>query len=153
MLADQIFGKKAYAGLKAQCAATGRDPDGLKIGALVHPIVAATKAEAEDKRALTASLPLEVDSLMLLSEALNFDFGAKPIDEPFSDDELKNISGLQTIRDRVVAGSGKKNPSVRDFIKVKLKHQRIRNQEIRAQQHQERLSEIEELKARFGILD
>ena len=42
---------------------------------------------------------------------------------------------------------------ISDFIKVKLKHQRIRNQEIRAQQHQERLSEIEELKARFGIVD
>ena len=42
---------------------------------------------------------------------------------------------------------------ISDFIKVKLKHQRIRNQEIRAQKHQERLDEIEELKARFGILD
>lgn len=40
-----------------------------------------------------------------------------------------------------------------DFINVKLKHQRIRNQEIRAQKHQERLSEIEDLKGRFGISD
>ena len=111
-------GKKSYKDLKAQCASTGRDPDLMKIAALVHPIVAATKAEAEDKRALTDKLPLEVDSLMLLSEALNFDFGAKPLDEPFSDEELANISGLQTIRDRVVAGSGKKNPTVRDFIRV-----------------------------------
>lgn len=42
---------------------------------------------------------------------------------------------------------------INDFINVKLKHQRIRNQEIRAQKHQERLCEIEELKDRFGILD
>jgi hypothetical protein len=42
---------------------------------------------------------------------------------------------------------------VNDFIYVKLKHQRIRNQEIRAQKHQERLSEIEDLKNRFGLLD
>jgi len=42
---------------------------------------------------------------------------------------------------------------VNDFIYVKLKQQRIRNQEIRAQKHQERLSEIEDLKGRFGILD
>jgi hypothetical protein len=42
---------------------------------------------------------------------------------------------------------------INDFIKVKLKHQRMRNQEIRAQKHQARLSEIEELKGRFGILD
>ena len=40
-----------------------------------------------------------------------------------------------------------------DFIHVKLKHQSILNQEIRAQKHQERLSEIEELKDRFGISD
>lgn len=42
---------------------------------------------------------------------------------------------------------------VNDFINVKLKHQRIQNQEIRAQKHQERLCEIEDLKDRFGILD
>ena len=108
--------KKAYKDLKAQCAATGRDPDSMKIAALVHPIVAATRSEAEDKRALTEKLPLEIDSLMLLSEALNVDFGAKPMDEPFSDAELNSISGLHTIRDRVIAVSGKKNPTVRDFI-------------------------------------
>jgi len=42
---------------------------------------------------------------------------------------------------------------ISDFINVKLKHQRIRNQEIRAQKHQERLSEIDDLKGKFGILD
>lgn len=40
-----------------------------------------------------------------------------------------------------------------DFINVKLKHQSIRNQEIRAQKHKERLGEIEDLKNRFGIRD
>jgi hypothetical protein len=42
---------------------------------------------------------------------------------------------------------------ITDFINVKLKNQRIRNQEIRAQKHQERLYEIEDLKDRFGISD
>lgn len=42
---------------------------------------------------------------------------------------------------------------INDFINVKLKHQRIRNQEIRDQKHQERLWEIEDLKDRFGISD
>ena len=42
---------------------------------------------------------------------------------------------------------------INDFINVKLKHQQMRNQEIRAQKHQERLSEIEDLKTRFGIPD
>lgn len=38
-----------------------------------------------------------------------------------------------------------------EFINTKLKHQRMHNQEIRTQKHQERLSEIEDLKDRFGI--
>lgn len=42
---------------------------------------------------------------------------------------------------------------INDFINVKLKHQSIRNREIRAQKHQERLFEIEDLKHRFGIFD
>ena len=42
---------------------------------------------------------------------------------------------------------------IKDFINVKLKHQSLQNQEIRTQKHQERLSEIEDLKRRFGISD
>jgi hypothetical protein len=42
---------------------------------------------------------------------------------------------------------------INDFINVKLKHQSMRNQEIRAQKHQQRLSEIEDLKNRYGVLD
>jgi FMN-dependent oxidoreductase (nitrilotriacetate monooxygenase family) len=110
--------KKSYAELKSMCARTGRHPDSMKIAMLVHPIVAETRSEAEDKRALTASLPLEVDSLMLLSEALNFDFGSKPLDEPFTPAELDSITGLHTMRDRVMAGTGGKPPTVRDFIRI-----------------------------------
>ena len=40
---------------------------------------------------------------------------------------------------------------INDFINGKRKHQSIRNQEIRAQKHQERLFEIEDLKDRLGI--
>ena len=42
---------------------------------------------------------------------------------------------------------------INDFINVTLKHQSIRNEEIRAQKHQERLLEIEDLKDKFGISD
>jgi hypothetical protein len=42
---------------------------------------------------------------------------------------------------------------INDFINVKLKHQSLHNQEIRAQKHQERLFEIEDLKNRFGIME
>jgi alkanesulfonate monooxygenase SsuD/methylene tetrahydromethanopterin reductase-like flavin-dependent oxidoreductase (luciferase family) len=72
--------------------------------------------EAEDKWAIINKLPLEIDGLSLLSEALNFDFATKGMDEAFTDKEMADISGLQAIRDRVVRASGNRNPTVRDFL-------------------------------------
>ena len=113
-------GTRMYAELKKDAARLGRDPEGMKICHLVYPICAATRAEAEDKRALIETLPLEVDALMLLSEALNFDFGAKPLDEPFTDAELKGMAGIQTIRDRVLVQWTDKtrNPTVAEFARL-----------------------------------
>ena len=54
----------------------------------------------------------------MLSEALNFDFASKEMDEPFSDEELDGLQGLLAIRDGVLRRSGIKNPTVRDFIRV-----------------------------------
>jgi FMN-dependent oxidoreductase (nitrilotriacetate monooxygenase family) len=109
-------GKREYAEFKADVAAGGRDPEQVKVTQLVNTVSAASKAEAEDKWALIEKLPLEVDALSLLSEALNFDFATKGMDETFSDREMAQMSGLQAIRDRVVRVSGNKNPTVRDFI-------------------------------------
>jgi hypothetical protein len=52
-----------------------------------------------------------------LSEVLNWDLGSKPYDEPLTDDELAGLS-WHGFRDRVIMLSGKKNPSVRDFVEV-----------------------------------
>lgn len=113
---DLAGGQREYQAFKAAVAATGRNPDHVKVATLCNPICAATKAEAEDKAALIDKLPLEIDALSLLSEALNFDFATKGMDEPFSDEEMAGIQGLQAIRNRVVERTGKKNPTVRDFI-------------------------------------
>jgi FMN-dependent oxidoreductase (nitrilotriacetate monooxygenase family) len=109
-------GTRDYAAFKADVARIGRNPEGIKITHLVNTVAAATKSEAEDKWAEIEKLPLEIDALSLLSEALNFDFATKAMDEPFSEDELAKMSGLQGIRDRVLAA--KKNPTVRDFIRI-----------------------------------
>ena len=47
---------------------------------------------------------------------LNFDFASKGYDEPFSEEEMAGISGIQAFRDRVVTLSGRSNPSPRDFV-------------------------------------
>ena len=115
---NPTVGKREYAEFKGDVARYGRDPEQVFITQLITPVAAATKSEAEDKRALIDKLPLQIDSLSLLSEALNFDFASKGMDEAFTDEEMKAISGLQAIRDRVVRATGNKNPTVREFIEV-----------------------------------
>ena len=101
---------------KSDVARCGRDPEHVRVAQLINTVAAATKAQAEDKWAEINKLPLEIDALSLLSEVLNFDFARKRMDEAFTDDEMAEMSGLQAIRDRVVQASGKKNPTVREFI-------------------------------------
>jgi FMN-dependent oxidoreductase (nitrilotriacetate monooxygenase family) len=112
------FGKRSYADLKEEAASAGRDPDSMVICNLVTPVCAETKTAAEDKMAIIQQLPLEIDQLSLLAEALNFDFAVKGLDEPLTAEELASFSGLHTIRDRVLSLSGKANPTVREFMEL-----------------------------------
>jgi alkanesulfonate monooxygenase SsuD/methylene tetrahydromethanopterin reductase-like flavin-dependent oxidoreductase (luciferase family) len=66
--------------------------------------------------ALIEKLSLDIDALSLLAEGLNFDFGAKAIDEPLTTEELQSMQGMIPIRDMVLKASGKTNPSTRDFL-------------------------------------
>jgi FMN-dependent oxidoreductase (nitrilotriacetate monooxygenase family) len=113
---DLEAGKKSYAAMKQAAADVGRDPDGMKICNLFYPVVAETRAEAEDKKAAYDLLPNDMDQLSLLSEALNFDFATKGMDEPFTDEEMDGIAGMQSMRDRVQAVN--RNPTVRDFMEL-----------------------------------
>ena len=110
-------GKQLYREMKDDVANQGRDPNKFFITPSAYVVCAETKAEAEDKMALIETLATDEDALSLLSEAMNFDFASKGLDEPFTDDELANISGTQSMRDRVLRASGITNPTPRDFIK------------------------------------
>ncbi|MFM7306354.1 MAG: LLM class flavin-dependent oxidoreductase [Alphaproteobacteria bacterium] len=110
--------KRGYSGFKEQVAASGRDPVTVRICPAVYSIVGETEAAAQEKRALIDGLAKPVDGLSLLSEALNYDFASKGLDDAFTDDELAGIKGLQALRDRVVAASGKRNPTLRDFVDI-----------------------------------
>lgn len=114
---DFEAGKRQYADFKAEVARLGRNADLVTVNTIVYPVVAETRAEAEDKMALIDSLYKEVDGLSLLSEALNFDFKKKGMDEAFTDHELEGMSGMQAMRDRVMRVTGR-NPTVRDFLEV-----------------------------------
>lgn len=114
---DLEAGKRQYADLKQEVARLGRNPDLMTINTIAYPVVAETRAEAEDKMALIDSLYREVDGLSLLSEALNFDFKKKQLDEVFTTEELAGMSGMQAMRDRVMRHTGR-NPTVRDFLEI-----------------------------------
>jgi FMN-dependent oxidoreductase (nitrilotriacetate monooxygenase family) len=111
------LGKIEYDALKSAAEEAGRNPNHMKIAALMYPIVAETKSEAEDKKAAYELLSNDMDQLLLLSEALNFDFARKKMDEEFTDDEIEGLQGMQAMRDRVIS-TGIKNPTVRDFMRI-----------------------------------
>ena len=114
---DLAEGKRQYADFKTEVARLGRDPGRVTVNTIAYPVVAATRAEAEDKMAIIDSLYKEVDGLSLLSEAMNFDFKTKGMDEAFTTAELQGMSGMQAMRDRVMRVIGH-NPTVRDFLEV-----------------------------------
>ncbi len=111
------IGKRTYDAFKKQVAGFGRDPASVAVAPAVYCVTGETKTMAEDKMAEIDSLAKPVDGLALLSEVLNFDFYSKPMDSSFNDDELASVSGLRGIVDRVVQLSGKRNPTIADFVK------------------------------------
>ncbi|HXT81982.1 MAG TPA: LLM class flavin-dependent oxidoreductase [Acetobacteraceae bacterium] len=110
-------GKQQYAEFKAAVTAAGRDPDQVRIAPAVYVCVAESEAAAQEKRAVIEATSRPVDALVLISEVLNYDFSKKGYDEAFSDEELAAFS-WHGFRERVVQFSGKKNPTVRDFVEV-----------------------------------
>jgi FMN-dependent oxidoreductase (nitrilotriacetate monooxygenase family) len=110
-------GKQHYKKFKELVAANGRDPDHVKIAPACYVIVAESEDAAQAQRAIVEASARPVDALVLISEVLNYDFGSKGYDEPFSDEELAGFS-WHGFRERVVQHSGKKNPTVRDFVEV-----------------------------------
>ena len=75
------------------------------------------KPRARQQLADIKALADPVDSLVLLSEVFNYDFSVHPPDEPLSDEALDSISGLRGFLSRVTELSGKRNPTVQDFIR------------------------------------
>jgi FMN-dependent oxidoreductase (nitrilotriacetate monooxygenase family) len=110
------LGRRTYREFKDEVARVGRDPEQVRVTPAVYCVVGETRTMAEDKAAYIDGLAHPLDALVLLSEVLNFDFASRGLDEPFSDADLRSISGLQAIRDRVMRLSGKANPTTRDFV-------------------------------------
>jgi FMN-dependent oxidoreductase (nitrilotriacetate monooxygenase family) len=108
-------GKKQYRGFKDGIASAGRDPSTVRVAPELKIIVGETESIAKEKRDVIASMSRPVDGLTMMGETLNIDFSGRPYEQPFTDAELAAMS-WQSLRDKVIQVSGKKNPSVRDFV-------------------------------------
>ncbi len=115
VFANLEVARRNYAANKEALARHGRAH--VAVAPAIYPIVAETRTMAEDRMAMIEGLATPEDGLVLLSEVFNYDFAAKPRDEPFSDEELASISGLRAFLDRVIELSGKRNPTVEDFVR------------------------------------
>lgn len=112
---DSEKGRVAYQAIKDAVAGAGRDPEQVAVTPAVGVIVAETEELAAAKEKVLRGLARQEDGLALLCETLNVDFADRPTDKPFSDEDLAAMS-WHGLRDRVIAASGKTNPSVADFV-------------------------------------
>jgi len=108
-------GVAQYRAIKQAVADAGRDPAEVAVTPAVGIIVAETPELVAHKEQLLRGLARPQDGLALLCEALNVDFSDRPLDKPFSDEELAGMS-WQSLRDRVISASGRSNPTVADFV-------------------------------------
>jgi FMN-dependent oxidoreductase (nitrilotriacetate monooxygenase family) len=114
---SQESGAAQYQAFKQAAADAGRDPDRVKVTPAVTVITAETPELVAHKETLLRGLARPEDGLALLCEVLNVDFSGRPVDQPFTDEELDTMS-WQSLRDQVIAASGKANPSVADFVEA-----------------------------------
>lgn len=109
-------GRIVYADIKTRTLAGGRDPNAVKIAPAVYVVVGETERIAQEKYEYIQSLARPIDSLALISEIFNYDFAGRNLDEPLTDNDLAEMTGIQSFLQRVVDLSGDTNPTVRDFL-------------------------------------
>jgi len=83
--------------LLARVAASGRDPEQVKVLPGMVPVTGATRAEAEDKYARLQNLIDESLGLTMLSSAVGLDLSAYPIDGPMPYAEAQDRVGHRMV--------------------------------------------------------
>lgn len=116
MYKDIESGAKQYESFKTIIEETGRARSDVVVAPAIYTIVAPTREEALQKRAVIEAQARPEDALTLLSEILNFDFATKGLDEPLTQKEIASISA-PVWAERVIKAAGTPNPTPQDFIK------------------------------------
>jgi FMN-dependent oxidoreductase (nitrilotriacetate monooxygenase family) len=121
--ADMIFtadpglpvAQQHYREQKEQIAASGRNPDDVKLLPMAYAVVGETQAIAEEKERLFLDAYVHpVASLALLSEVLNYDFSKHDLDDVVSDAMMGASSGIRGLAQGVQRHLDR-NVTVRDL--------------------------------------
>ncbi|MFE3277085.1 LLM class flavin-dependent oxidoreductase [Nocardia sp. NPDC059239] len=113
--------KEQYADQKRRIKDAGRDPDQVKILPVTYAVCGETETIAKEKVALMNSLVDPRAALVLLSDALNFDFSGMDIDAPLPDDMGDRVTGskglFEALKKSVAAAHGPdRAPRLSDLI-------------------------------------
>ncbi|MBW0103272.1 LLM class flavin-dependent oxidoreductase [Pseudonocardia sp. KRD291] len=102
--ADMIFtadpgletARSHYKEQKEQVAASGRDPEQVKMLPMAYVVVGETEAIAKEKERLFLDAYVHpLASLALLSEVLNYDFARHDLDDPVTTEMMESSSGIR----------------------------------------------------------
>ncbi|MBN9111362.1 MAG: LLM class flavin-dependent oxidoreductase [Pseudonocardia sp.] len=108
--ADMIFtadpglpvAQQHYTDQRERIAATGRDPDSVKILPMAYAVVGETQAIAEEKERLFLDAYVHpVASLTLLSEVMNYDFAKHDLDDPVTEEMMAASGGIRGLAEGV----------------------------------------------------
>jgi FMN-dependent oxidoreductase (nitrilotriacetate monooxygenase family) len=105
-----------YRDQKDRVAATGRNPDEVKLLPMAYAVVGETQAIAEEKeRLFLHSYVHPVASLALLSEVLNYDFAEHGLDDPVTEEMTGASTGIRGLAEGVTRHLGRNDLTVRDL--------------------------------------
>ena len=113
-VAHQTFdeARHFYADIKNRAQAYGRAPEEIKIMPGIFPVVAPTRAEAEDKFQLLQDLIHPVVGVALLSQMVSFDLSPYPVDGPLP--ELPPTNGAKSRQQLMVDLARREGLSIRE---------------------------------------
>ncbi|MFL9925322.1 LLM class flavin-dependent oxidoreductase [Herbaspirillum lusitanum] len=100
-----------YSDIKQRALAYGRQPDELRIMPGIFPVVAATRAEAEEKFRYLQELIHPVVGVALLSQMVSFDLSPYPVDGPLP--ELPPTNGAKSRQQLMIDLARREGLSIR----------------------------------------
>ena len=112
---DAESGRAIRDDLQSRAARYGRNAGEPKVVTAAYAITGETESIAREKLAHIESLAHPTDTPALLSELLNYDFGARAPEERMTDADLDDISGSRGMAERARA-SGEAYPTFGEFL-------------------------------------